>query len=85
MRCFKPLHIEAQIVSAVVATYQAVSGAGLAGVRELDEQARAVTNDAAGLTFDGGAVVYPMHAVFPAPISFNVVPLAGALVAERVR
>lgn len=79
MPVLKPLHDAAQITSAFVATYQAVSGAGLAGVHELDDQARAVTDGAAKLTFDGGAVAYPAYSVFPAPISFNVVPLAGGL------
>ena len=43
----------------VVATYQAVSGAGLAGVAELDEQVRKVADRAAELTFDGAAVEFP--------------------------
>ena len=36
-----------------VATYQAVSGSGGAGVAELDGQVRAVADRAAGLAFDG--------------------------------
>ena len=37
-RCSKPLHDEAGLRRLVASTYQAVSGAGLAGVEELDEQ-----------------------------------------------
>jgi aspartate-semialdehyde dehydrogenase len=37
MPVLKPLHDRGQLLSARVATYQAVSGAGLAGVDELDE------------------------------------------------
>src|SRR5881397_87861 len=42
MPVLKPLHDEAELVRLVISTYQAVSGAGLAGVDELDEQVRAV-------------------------------------------
>src|SRR6187455_113238 len=38
MPVLQPLHREAQLVSLVAATYQAVSGSGLAGVAELEEQ-----------------------------------------------
>jgi aspartate-semialdehyde dehydrogenase len=75
-----PLHREAGLRSMVVSTYQAVSGGGLAGVQELDEQARKVVDRAAALTHDGRAVEYPPHNKFPAPIAFNVVPLAGSIV-----
>ena len=51
----------------VVSTYQAVSGAGGAGVAELDEQVRKVADGAAAeLTFDGDAVEFPAPAKFPA-------------------
>ena len=43
----------ATLVRLQVATYQAVSGSGGAGVAELDSQVRAVADRAAGLTFDG--------------------------------
>ena len=75
-----PLHRAAGLRSMVVSTYQAVSGGGLAGVAELDEQARKVVDRATELTFDGRAVDYPPHQKFPAPIAFNVVPLAGSIV-----
>ena len=42
-----PLHRHFGLRSMVVATYQAVSGGGLAGVAELDEQARKVADRAA--------------------------------------
>ena len=41
MPVLKPLHDEAGLRRLVVATYQAVSGSGLAGVAELDEPGRA--------------------------------------------
>lgn len=75
-----PLHREAGLKTLVVSTYQAVSGGGLAGVAELDEQAKKVVDQAAGLTFDGRAVEFPEPQKFPAPIAFNVVPKAGNIV-----
>ena len=80
MPVLKPLHDEAGLVSMVASTYQAVSGAGLAGVSELDEQVRKVSDNAAALTFDGGAVEFPSPTKFARPIAFNVLPLAGKLV-----
>ncbi len=74
------LHREAGLRRIVAATYQSVSGAGVAGVRELDEQSRAVAEKAAELTFDGAAVAFPSHSQFAAPIAFNVVAFAGSLV-----
>ncbi len=75
-----PLHREAGLRTLVVSTYQAVSGGGLAGVAELDEQAKKVVDQAAALTFDGSAVDFPAPQKFSAPIAFNVLPLAGSIV-----
>jgi len=80
MPVLKPLHDLAGLRRVVVATYQACSGAGLAGVAELDEQAQKVAAEAAALTFDGSAVRFPPSVKFPAPIAFNVVPIAGKVV-----
>jgi aspartate-semialdehyde dehydrogenase len=80
MPVMKPLHDEAGLVRIVAATYQAVSGGGLAGVDELDKQARQVVDRAAELTHDGGAVAFPTPEKFARPIAFNVLPFAGALV-----
>jgi aspartate-semialdehyde dehydrogenase len=66
----------------VAATYQAVSGAGGAGVGELVEQVGRVGDRVAELAFDGSALTYPAHQVFPASIAFNAVPLAGSLAAD---
>ncbi|HEY6597637.1 MAG TPA: aspartate-semialdehyde dehydrogenase [Asanoa sp.] len=78
MPVLKPLHEEAGLTALVVATYQAVSGAGLAGVAELEEQVRKVGDRAAELTFDGSAIEYPEPHVFGDRIAFNVLPAAGA-------
>jgi aspartate-semialdehyde dehydrogenase len=75
-----PLHRQKGLRSMVVSTYQAVSGGGLAGVAELDEQVRKVADGAAALTFDGRAVEFPANTKFPATIGFNVIPMAGSIV-----
>ncbi|HEX5594911.1 MAG TPA: aspartate-semialdehyde dehydrogenase [Micromonosporaceae bacterium] len=80
MPVLRPLHAEAQLASLVVATYQAVSGAGLAGVAELDEQVRKVADQATGLALDGAAAEFPAPRAFARPIAFNVLPLAGSIV-----
>ncbi|UNO41988.1 aspartate-semialdehyde dehydrogenase [Streptomyces sp. MST-110588] len=81
MPVLRPLHEEAGLTSMIATTYQAVSGSGLAGVAELDEQARkAVEQDATRLTHDGAAVQFPEPATYVRPIAFNVLPLAGSIV-----
>ena len=77
-----PLHRQAGLAAMVVSTYQAVSGGGLAGVAELDEQVKKVADHAAELTHSGSAVEFPPHEKFPAPIAFNVVAQAGSFVED---
>ncbi|GAA3349078.1 aspartate-semialdehyde dehydrogenase [Amorphoplanes nipponensis] len=80
MPVLRPLHAEAELVALVATTYQAVSGAGLAGVAELDEQIKKVADRATELAFDGSAVEFPAPRSFARPIAFNVLPLAGSIV-----
>src|SRR6186713_1409623 len=80
MPVLKPLHEAAGLVRLIVSSYQAVSGSGLAGVEELASQARAVIDGVEELVHDGSALDYPTPVKYVAPIAFNVVPLAGALV-----
>ena len=83
MVCMPALQVLAEAFGlrrVVASTYQAVSGAGGAGVAELDEQVKAVVDKAAELTFDGRAVELPEPQRFARPIAFNVLPLAGSFV-----
>ncbi len=80
MPVLKPLHDEAGLTRLIASTYQAVSGGGVAGVDELDKQARQVVDRAAELTHDGRAVAFPAPEKFSAPIAFNVLPMAGSVV-----
>jgi aspartate-semialdehyde dehydrogenase len=80
MPVLKPLHDAAGLVRLIASSYQAVSGAGLAGVDELDKQCREAIDGARELTYRGDAVTMPAPVKFAAPIAFNVLPLAGKLV-----
>jgi len=59
----KPLHDAARIERVVVSTYQAVSGAGVKALDELDNQTRAIL-----------AGQEPVCQIFPYPIAFNCIP-----------
>src|SRR5690606_18736870 len=74
MPVLRPLHAEAGLEALVVATYQAVSGSGVAGVAELHGQAQKVIDEADKLAHGGSAVDFPEPSVYQRPIAFNVVP-----------
>ncbi|MRH85925.1 aspartate-semialdehyde dehydrogenase [Nocardia sp. SYP-A9097] len=80
MPVLKVLHDQAGLQRLIISSYQAVSGSGLAGVEELVTQVRAVIDDAEKLVHDGSAVDFPAPNKYVAPIAFDVIPLAGALV-----
>jgi aspartate-semialdehyde dehydrogenase len=80
MPVLKPLDLEAGLRTLVVSTYQAVSGGGLGGTAELEEQIRKVGESAPALALSGKAVDFPEPHKFPAPIAYNVIPLAGELI-----
>ncbi|HWR84640.1 MAG TPA: aspartate-semialdehyde dehydrogenase [Rhodoglobus sp.] len=79
MPVLKVLDREAGLQRLIVSTYQAVSGAGLAGGEELAAQIDAA-GDAIGLVHDGRAVTMPEPQKFPKTIAYNVIPFAGNLV-----
>jgi aspartate-semialdehyde dehydrogenase len=81
MPVLKVLHNESGLERLIISTYQAVSGAGLAGGRELLEQTRAaVAQDPMELVLDGSALTFPASEKFPATIAFDVIPQAGNFV-----
>jgi aspartate-semialdehyde dehydrogenase len=79
MPVLKVLHDEATLVRLIVSTYQAVSGAGVAGVAELENQTREGVADAGKLTYNGEAVKFSKPEKFSQTIAFNVLPLAGSM------
>jgi aspartate-semialdehyde dehydrogenase len=82
MPVLKPLHEAAGLKRLVVSTYQAVSGGGIAGIRELEDQVRATAEQSAALARDGTAVDFPAPRKWVAPIAFNVVPLNYRLIED---
>lgn len=74
------LHKAAGLNTLHVASYQAVSGSGLAGVETLAAQVDALGEQKTALVEDG-SVLHPEDlGPYVAPIAFNAVPLAGNLV-----
>jgi len=75
-----PLHRAAGLRRLVVSSYQAVSGAGRAGVSELADQLAKTVGAVEDLVRDPGRVDIPAPQVFVAPIAHNVIPFAGTVV-----
>lgn len=81
MPVLKPLHDAFGLTRLIASSYQAVSGSGLKGVKELADQVRAAaTQDIEGLVLDGNAVELPEPSTYVSHIAFNAVPFAGNLV-----
>ncbi|MDO5077740.1 aspartate-semialdehyde dehydrogenase [Corynebacterium sp.] len=80
MPVLKPLHDFAGLQRLHVASYQAVSGSGLAGVETLARQTAEVGERNVELTHDGSVLAPADLGPYVAPIAFNALPLAGALV-----
>ncbi|MGW0737978.1 aspartate-semialdehyde dehydrogenase [Streptomyces sp. NPDC002851] len=74
------LHAEFGLRELVVSSYQAVSGAGAAGVAALREQLKLVAGTELGTSpGDVRRAVGDATGPFPEPIALNVVPWAGSL------
>ncbi|WP_306508241.1 aspartate-semialdehyde dehydrogenase [Corynebacterium sp.] len=78
----KALHDAAGLTTMRVASYQAVSGSGLAGVETLAKQVASIGDQNVELTHDGSVLEVEQDELGPyvAPIAYNAVPLAGNLV-----
>ena len=74
MPVLKPLHDEAGLRRLVVSTYQAASGAGVAGIEELEEQIQKVGPESVALAHRGDALDFPPPQKWQVPLAFNVVP-----------
>jgi aspartate-semialdehyde dehydrogenase len=80
MPVMKPLADEAGLRRMVISSFQAASGAGLAGVEELAGQLAKAGDEVAGLTYDGSVVDMGQGPKFAATLACNVVPRCGAYV-----
>jgi aspartate-semialdehyde dehydrogenase len=74
-----PLHRAAGIDRMVVSTYQSVSGAGMPGLHELDEQWTKGAGQSERLSRAGALGAVEPGAVWDRPIAGNVIPLAGSM------
>ena len=86
MAALGALHQKWQLTELVVASYQAVSGAGAPGIDRLTQEVAAVAkNSEAGLTTDSVSATLAANGVaqsdslWPVPIALNVIPLAGSV------
>lgn len=86
MAALGALHKKWQLTELVVASYQAVSGAGSSGIEQLKKETAAVaTNAEAGLASDTVAKTLKQQGLnssdspWPTPIALNVIPLAGSV------
>ncbi|HEU0087549.1 MAG TPA: aspartate-semialdehyde dehydrogenase [Pseudonocardiaceae bacterium] len=88
MAALGALHREFWLTELVVASYQAASGAGQAGVDRLYAELAAVAGRHLGLCCGdvaealAAAGLRPAESPFPAPLALNVVPWAGSLKAD---
>lgn len=86
MAAMGALHRRWQLTELVVASYQAVSGAGAVGIDQLKAEMAVVgTNPEAGLTSGDVAATLvagglnPADSPWAAPIALNVIPVAGSM------
>lgn len=86
MAAMGALHKKWQLKELVVASYQAVSGAGAAGIEQLQKELAAVskyplagtrTDDVIDILADAG--IDAENSLWPVPIALNVIPMAGSL------
>ena len=81
MPVLAPLSAVADLNRLVVSTYQAVSGSGGVGVKELASQVTAAAGqNMVGLAHQGGAVCFQAPTTYIKPIAMNCLPWAGSLV-----
>lgn len=77
----KPLDTAFGLKRLIVSSYQAVSGAGRAGVEQLMNEAKAAVDQGADkLVFDGSAIDFPKPTKVVRTIAFNAVPFIGSIV-----
>ena len=75
MPVLKPLHDAAGLKRLIASTYQAVSGAGMAGIEILSRQLAHVGDRAAELAHNGSVEFLPVAEKWTVPMAHNVVPL----------
>ena len=86
MAAIGALHAKWQLTELVVASYQAVSGAGTAGITQLQKELAAVVSDPLAGTRSGdvatlleSAGLNQADSIWSVPIALNIIPMAGSL------
>jgi aspartate-semialdehyde dehydrogenase len=86
MAAIGALHAKWQLTELVVASYQAVSGAGAAGITQLQKELAAVATDPLAGTRSGDVSnllesvgMNQSDSIWSVPIALNVIPMAGSL------
>ena len=86
MAAIGALHAKWQLTELVVASYQAVSGAGAVGITQLQKELAAVATDPLAGTRSGdvatlleSAGINQSDSIWSVPIALNVIPMAGSL------
>ncbi|MEY6436063.1 aspartate-semialdehyde dehydrogenase [Corynebacterium pseudotuberculosis] len=82
MPVLKALHDVASVTKMHVASYQAVSGSGLAGVETLAKQTAEIGDRCVELVHDGSVEAPEELGPYVAPIAYNALPFAGNLVED---
>lgn len=82
MPVLKPLHDAAGLTRIVASTYQAVSGAGITGMHELNTQVQQTADGSVALAREGNALNFPLPQKWAVPIAFNVVPMNYKIVED---
>jgi aspartate-semialdehyde dehydrogenase len=72
MPALRPLHEAAGLKRLIASTYQAVSGAGIEGIRILEAEVAAAGDGAAALARHGDAVPFPPATKWSSAMAFNV-------------
>jgi len=72
MPALRPLHEAAGLTRLVASTYQAVSGAGVEGIRILEAEVAAAGGGAAALARNGDAIPFPPATKWSSTMAFNV-------------
>jgi aspartate-semialdehyde dehydrogenase len=72
MPALRPLHEAAGLKRLITSTYQAVSGAGVEGIRILEAEVAAAGDGAAALARHGDAVPFPPATKWSSTMAFNV-------------
>ncbi len=77
MPVLNPLHAAAGLKRLIASTYQAASGAGVAGVAELGGQiaAAGAADELSALAHAGDAIVMPAAEKWAVPLACNIVPM----------